>query len=164
MDKIPIGRFGAAYGVRGWLHLISYTDPIENIFNYTVFHVKHGQQWQLLHLANSKTHGKGLIVQIAEIGDRELAREYTNDEIYIPKEALPNLPEDQYYWHDLIGLQVKTTENLVLGTVRELLATGGNDVIVVNGDRQRLIPYIDDVVIKIDMTSRELIVDWDPDF
>jgi len=163
-DKIILGKFGAAYGVRGWLHLISYTDPIDNLFEHTEWHVKHRGQWEILHIENGKAHGKGLVVKIKEINDRELAREYTNDKISIPREALPELSDDEHYWQDLVGATVVTENGIGLGIVKELIATGSNDVFVVVGERERLIPYTKDVVVKIDATKNEIIVNWDPEF
>lgn len=163
-DKVILGKFGAAYGVRGWLHLISYTDPIDNIFNHTEWLVNHRSQWETLHVEHGKTHGKGLIVKIQKINDRELAREYTNDQISVPHDALPELAEDEHYWKDLIGAIVITENGITLGIVKDILATGANDVFVVAGERERLIPYTNDVVIKIDKTKKEISVNWDPEF
>jgi len=163
-DKVILGRFGAAYGVRGWLHLISFTDPIDNIFNYTEWHVKHRGKWAILHLEQGKTHGKGLVVKLDEINNREQAREYTNDEISVPREALPELPEDEHFWQDLMGMTVTTKNGITLGIVKDMIATGSNDVFVVAGERERLIPYTDKVIIKIDKNKKEMIVDWDPEF
>ena len=162
--KVSLGKFGAAYGVRGWLHLISFTDPIDNILHYPEWQVKQGIQWKTLHLEKSKTHGKGLIVKIKEINDREHAREYTNDEIFIERDALPELSENEYYWEDLKGAIIVTQDGMTLGIVKALLATGSNDVLVVAGERERLIPYLNNVIVKIDKIKNEIIVDWDPEF
>jgi len=163
-DKVILGRFGAAHGVRGWLYLISFTDPIDSIFEHTKWLVEHRGQWETLHLETGKRHGKGLVVKIKEIDDRELAREYTNDEIAIPRDNLPTLSEDEHYWEELVGAKVLTENGITLGVVKELLATGSNDVLVVTGKRQRLIPYTNDVIIKIDKTKKEITVNWDPEF
>jgi len=163
-DKIILGRFGAAYGVRGWLHLISYTDPIDSILDYAEWQVNHRGQWQMLHPEHSKTHNKGLVIKLEEINDREQAREYTNDEIFVPREVLPELPADEYFWQDLIGMTVSTKNGITLGIVKNMIATGSNDVFVVGGAHQRLIPYTDHVVIKIDKLNKTIVVDWDPEF
>lgn len=163
-NPIVLGKFGAAYGVRGWLHLISYTDPIKNIFDHPQWRVKHRGQWVTLEVEDGKAHNKGLIVKIRGIDDRELAREYTNDEITILSENLPKLSEEEHYWKDLIGMTVVTKEKINLGVVKELLATGSNDVFVVMGERERLIPYTNDVIINIDKHQNEITVDWDPEF
>lgn len=163
-NKVILGRFGAAYGVRGWLHLISFTDPIDNILHYAEWHVKHSNDWETLHLENSKVHGKGLIVKLKEINDREKAREYTNDEIAVPRESLPKLEEDEHFWHDLIDMTVITKTGITLGAIKNIIETGSNDVFIVSGERERLIPYTDDVVIEIDKIKKTITVDWDPEF
>ena len=162
--KITVGKFGAAYGIRGWLHLLSFTDPVDNIFNYAEWQVRHCDQWEILHLEQGKAHGKRLIVKIKEINDREAAREYTNDKIFIERDALPELSDDEHYWADLTGATVITQNGITLGIVKELLATGSNDVLVVAGERERLIPYTKDVIVNIDKTKNEITVDWDPEF
>lgn len=162
--KVVLGKFGAAYGVRGWLHLISYTDPIKNIFDYPQWQVKHRGKWITVTVEDGKGHNKGLIVKIEGIDDRELAREYTNDQIAIEREALPETSEEEHYWQDLEGATVITENGITLGVVKELIATGSNDVFVVTGERERLIPYTNDVVINIDKSKKEIIVNWDPEF
>lgn len=164
MEKIILGRFGAAYGVRGWLHLISFTHPIDNILEHKEWQVKHGNNWVTLHLEKGQIHGKGLVVKIKEINDRELAREYTNDTIAIFRENLPSLSDNEYYWEDLIGTSVITEKGIKLGTVKSLMATGANDVIVVSGDKEILIPYINSVIVTIDLEKKEIIVNWDLEF
>jgi len=164
--RIILGKLGAAYGVRGWLHITSFTDPLDNILEYTEWQVHHRGQWKTLHIEKGKLHGNSLVVKLKEISDRELAREYTNSEIAIPREILPVLSEEEYYWEDLVGAAVMTESGTPLGTVKEMMATGSNDVFVVIGERQRqrLIPYTEGVVIKIDQTKKEIIVNWDPEF
>ena len=81
------------------------------------------------------------------------------------REQLPAPAEDEYYWHDLVGLRVKTTQGMELGTVDHLIETGANDVLVVRGERERLIPFIrGQVVLQIDLAAGEIQVDWDPEF
>ena len=105
-----------------------------------------------------------MVVKIQEINDRELAREYANNPIAIERNALPKLDEEEYYWQDLIGCTVETTSGICLGQVKSLMETGSNDVLVVVGERERLIPYIDSVVISIDVTKKSIVVDWDSEF
>ncbi len=164
MTHTILGRFGAAHGVRGWLYLNSFTDPIDNIFNYPKWLVQHCDQWQTLHVEQKKIHNEKCLVKIQEINDRELARQYTHNNIAIPRTSLAPLADGDYYWQDLIGTKVITQEGISLGTIQSLMATGSNDVLVIIGTRKHLVPYIDDILIKIDITKKEMIVDWDPDF
>lgn len=166
---VEAGRISAVFGVRGWLRLQSYTQPIENILEY--------RPWQLCRQGRciaavpveGRRHGKGLIVRLEGIDDRDAARSLVGHSIHVPRAALPVLAEGEYYWSDLEGLAVVTTEGVALGRVDHLLETGANDVLVVENDetppRQRLIPYIKgEVVVAVDLAAGTLTVDWDPAF
>jgi len=117
-----------------------------------------------VYVEQKKIHKEKCLVKLQEINDRELARQYTHNYIAIPRTSLAPLADGDYYWQDLIGIKVITQEGIPLGTIQSLMATGSNDVLVIIGTRKHLVPYIDDVLIKIDITKKEMIVDWDPDF
>ncbi len=172
---LVIGKFTAVYGVRGWLKVHSYTEPMENLLNYPECYIEFKGRWQPLELAEGKRHGKGLVVHIKGIDGRDEAQAYCQCAIAIATTALPELAPNEYYWHQLQGLQVQVTsaqgERLVLGTVKEMMETGANDVLVVRGNkdsidqRERLIPYLPKQVVKaVDIEAGTIEVDWDPEF
>ena len=113
-----------------------------------------------------QSHGKGLVVGLRDYTDRDQARSLIGLEIAVPRAELPAPEEGEYYWADLVGLKVETTEGQILGTVDHLIETGANDVLVVHGeDRERLIPFVADQVIRrVDLAAGLIQVDWDPDF
>ena len=89
----------------------------------------------------------------------------TNIEIVIEREQLPNLTDDEYYWHQLIGMTVENTQGMVLGRVKDMLATGANDVMIVDGEKRSLIPYVHgEFVLSIDNVKNLITVNWDEDF
>ena len=102
--------------------------------------------------------------------DREVARTYVDFEICVPRSELPALDDGEYYWYQLQGLKVLNQAGQLLGQVDHLLETGANDVLVVKpcagslDDRERLLPYTDHCVLKVDLDSGEMQVDWDADF
>tara|TARA_B100000929_G_scaffold236303_1_gene192977 strand:- start:455 stop:829 length:375 start_codon:yes stop_codon:yes gene_type:complete len=115
--------------------------------------------------------GKGLVVQLKGVGDRTAAEALAQADILMPKEALPELSDDEYYWHELEGLTVFTRSGERLGQVSYLFETGANDVMVVRGDndaidkRERLLPFLpDDVIVEISLEDGRMVVDWDPEF
>lgn len=163
-QKIIIGRFGAPHGVKGWLHLYSFTRPTSNIKQYRDWQIQFKQQWQTLHLETLRDHQDHYLVKLEGINDRDAASALTNIDINIEQQQLPSLANDEYYWSDLIGLTVTTQDGHLLGTVTELLETGANDVLVVQGAKRHLIPYTQQVVININLTERSLTVDWDPNY
>lgn len=163
-NKIIVGRFGATYGVRGWLKVISFTQPIENILTYQPWFIEKNKSWELVTVSEGKPHGKNVVVKLANCNDPETARFYTNRDIAVDHSELPKLPAHEYYWSDLIGLRVTNQNNEDLGIVESLFATGANDVLVVKGDRERFIPYLSYVIISVDLAQKKMVVDWDSDF
>ncbi len=171
-EKIVVGKFGATYGIRGWLKVFSYTDNTESIFDYSPWFIEQGGKWVEYKVESWKRHNKGLVVKLDGLDVREEAQLMTNFEILIDPAVLPELPEDEFYWRDLIGMQVVTGNGYDLGTVSDLLETGSNDVLVVKanlkdafGQKERLIPFLEEQVIKhIDREAQRIEVDWDPGF
>ncbi len=144
--------------------MFSDTDPRENIVNYSPWMLKAEGSVQTLEVAG-RLQGRLVLAKLAGIESREEAAELIGNKIYIRPEQLPELAEGEYYWSDLIGMQVESVQAETLGQVEDMMETGANDVMVVKGDRQRLIPFvIDDIVREVDMAGRRIIVDWQADY
>jgi len=170
-QHVIIGRISTVFGVKGWVKIHSHTDPKENIFQYAPWYFKKQGKWQLIEIDSTKVNGKSLIAHIKGCDDRDIARTYTGCDIATLKEQLPTLGEGDYYWSDLLGLNVVTVEGLHLGKVQKMLETGANDVIVVRGskesidDKERLIPYLPEQVVRsVNISDKQIIVDWDAEF
>ena len=162
---VELGRLVGAYGVKGWVKLISSTSPIDNIFNYPVWLVRRDGEWREYKVLSGRLQGKGLVARLEDVGDRDDALALKGAEIAIYRDQMPKPAEGEYYWTDLEGLSVQTLEGQDLGQIERLFETGSNDVLVVKGERERLIPFIKDQVIKqIDLQQKLIVVDWDPDF
>jgi len=163
--NLIIGRISGVFGVKGWVKVFSYTDPKQQVLQYPVWHLQIGNAQQARQVVTGKVHGKGLIVQLADCEDRDVAFGMVGATISISRNKLPPLPDNQYYWTDLIGLQVANLEGVVFGRIDAMMDTGANDVIIVKGDRERLIPFVlDQVVQSIDLAKEKMIVDWDAEF
>lgn len=162
---VTVGAVAGVYGVHGWVRVHSHTDPIENILDYPRWHLQRDGGWERYEVVSGRRQGKGLVAALDGVTDREQARALMGAAIAVPRSALPPPGEGEYYWIDLEGLRVETVEGRDLGTVDHLFATGANDVMVVRGDRQRLIPFVlDDVVAEVDINGGLIRVDWDADF
>ena len=148
------------------MRIFSYTDPRENIIVYQPWFVKNGEgSWTEQTLANGRRHGKGVIAQLTGCTDRDAAHALIGYEIAVQREQLPKAEAGEYYWNDLIGLQVINTQDEQLGTVDHFLETGANDVLVLKGDQERLVPFVmEQVVLKVDLESGVIRVDWDKEF
>jgi len=164
-DRVTMGRVSGVYGVRGWLRVRSDCEPPEGLLEYSPWQVETATGWRDMALEHGRVHGPGLVVKLAGIEDREQARQLVGRDIAVERSALPVLAADEYYWNDLIGLGVVNRDGEQLGRVSGLMQTGTNDVLVVSGERTRLIPFIlDRVVLAVDAQARRIEVDWDPDF
>lgn len=163
---IVVGTIVGLYGVQGWVRVMSHTQPRENLLNYQHWQLGRHGAWRPAELEAGQAHGKGLIIKLQECSDRDQARKLIGTDIAVPRSELPALAAGEYYWADLVGLRVETTDGQFLGQVDHLLETGANDVLVVQGeDRERLIPFVMEQVIKqIDLNTGRIQVDWDPTF
>ena len=162
---VIIGQISGIHGIRGGLKLFSYTDPRDRIFSYTPWWLKLDTGWSEYKPVQGRPAGKALTVFLEGIDDRDAARLLLGSEIAVAREKFPALSKGEYYWCDLVNLEVLDTRGVKLGILKELQETGANDVMVVEGNGQLLIPWvIDEIVKQVDLQSGMIIVDWDPGF
>ncbi len=163
--RILLGRVAGSFGVRGELRLESWTEPRSAIFRYQPWMLRVGTEERTVVGAKGRDSGRSLIAVLPGVTDRDAAQALIGAEIEVPRSRLPAPKPGEYYWVDLEGLAVTTVEGKALGTVSHLFSTGANDVLVVQGERERLIPFVDgDVVRSVDFDARRIVVDWDPEF
>lgn len=168
---LVVGRIVGAFGVQGWVRVQSFTEPAENLSEYRHWYIKTKSGWREFETDRRKWQGSHLIVHIKDCDDRDQAQALAKHDIGIAADELPDLPGDEFYWHQLQGLRVLSDEDILLGEVERLVETGANDVLVVTGcdgsidDKERLIPYLPgQVVKKVDLAAGEIRIDWDPTF
>lgn len=169
-EHLVIGRVGGVYGVKGWVRIHSFTEPEENLLGYESWKIRHKGQWQPIVIETGRRHGRGLVAHIEGVDDRTAAELLKGSEIAIPQSDLAQLPEGDYYWRQLEGLQVWAAGEL-LGRIDHMLETGSNDVMVVmpcegsRDERERLIPWLPgSVVTAVDLEAGRIQVDWDMEF
>ena len=164
-DWVVLGRVSGLFGLDGWVRIFSHTDPRAGIVRYNPVFLQQQGQWRELAIEAGRAHGEGVVLKFAGCHDRDQAMALMQAEIAVRRSQLPPPQPGEYYWADLEGLQVITLDGVDLGTVDSLFATGANDVMVVRGERQRLLPFVQgQVVVEINLEQRQLRVDWDPDF
>jgi 16S rRNA processing protein RimM len=164
MTEVILGRIAGVFGVRGWVKVFSHTEPREGILKYQNWLLKRGNGWQAVKVEDGKPHGKSVIAKLADVDDRETAAELLDAEIAVPREDLPQTGDGEFYWSDLEGLQVVHRDGRLLGKVAYLMATGANDVLVVDGDGECLIPFVmGEVILDVDLGKGRISVDWDWD-
>jgi 16S rRNA processing protein RimM len=163
--RILLGRVLGAFGVRGELKIHSFTDPESALLRYQPWLlVHHGSERELAGVQGRVTN-KGVNATFPGVADRDAAQALAGAEIWVPRSRLPSPKPGEYYWVDLEGLEVVNREGVVLGRVSHLFDTAANQVMVVSGDRERLIPFLEgSFVLKVDFAAGRIDVDWDADF
>jgi len=177
---VVMGRIVAPYGVFGWLKIIPDTEAFDGLFDYDTWWLGKGNDWRELEVETAKIHNDVILVKLAGINDRDAAFACKGKQIAVPRALLPEPDENEYYWSDLIGLQVKNLQGADFGVIADVFETGANDVIVVkpvqvkqetaageaakDKSQERLLPFIASVVLEVDLKAKTMLVDWDADF
>lgn len=163
---VIMGRVAAAYGIRGWIKVQPFTEYTDSLLDYRTWWIGPEQgPWREVEVGQCEAHGKTLVAQLPDCPDRTAAEKLKGLMIAVPRSSLPEQGEDEYYWSDLIGMAVVNEAGESLGTVSNLLETGANDVLVVQGaGGEILIPFVAPVVGKVDLKERTIRVDWSADY
>jgi 16S rRNA processing protein RimM len=168
---VVLGRIAGPHGIRGQLKIIPFTEYIDSLLDYPVWWLsKDEKSWRKVHPSSVSVHDDRLIITLPECNDRTSASELKGWKIAVPRSKLPELPdngEDGYYWSDLIGTSVFNTQGEALGNVIGLIETGANDVLQVRfseNDKERLIPFIEQIIVEVNLESRRITVDWGLDY
>jgi 16S rRNA processing protein RimM len=162
---VILGRVSGVFGVKGWLKVQSFTVPRDNIVGFGAWTLRVNGADHDFEVEDGHSHAGSVVAKLHGIDDRDRAREWVGADIVVARERLPATAEGEPYWTDLEGLEVRTTTGIVLGKVDHLLATGSNDVLVLDSAPQRLIPFVVDTVVKeVDLERGLIVVDWSPDY
>ncbi len=167
-DWVVIGRFGRPKGLAGFIVVNPFTEPYNNIFNYKNWYVNklvNCLQPQAMTILDKKFYNNTVLVQIDGYIEREDVAALTNCDIVIQRQQLPILNNNDYYWHELIGMKVVNLTDLLFGEVTSIMPTGSNDVLIVDGEKRHLIPYLpEQFIVAINAESKTIVVDWDYNF
>ena len=173
---VILGRVGAAYGIKGWFHLHPFADDPEGWQRVPTWWITPSEPhadglalWRPVAPESLRVHGDGLVVKLTEVVDRNASEALRGYWIGAPRESLPETASDEYYWADLIGLTVLNAQGDVLGQVDRMIETGANAVLIVKDSsaekpRERLIPFVGDIVRSVDKSSGQILVNWSADW
>jgi len=171
VNEIRLGSINGTHGLKGWVKVFSYTDPLEAILDYSPWILRKGGAEREITIKDGQVSGKRLIAQFEGVDTRDQAEGLIGYELHVNIAAMPDLEEGELYWFQLEGLAVKNSSGEALGKIAHMLETGANDVMVVEptddsiDKQQRLIPYLEgDVVKKVDRGIGVVIVDWNADY
>lgn len=161
---VIMGRIVAPYGVKGWVKVLPETELIDGLLEYNTWQVGKDGNWRGIKLKSGKVHNDVLVVKLEGINDRDAAFACKGQQVAVPRNSLPTLDGTEFYWSDLTGLTVTNQQNIDFGKVVDVFETGANDVVVVKGEVDRLIPFTEQTVITVDLEKQTMLVDWDEDF
>ena len=159
--RVILGRVTGPFGVRGWVKLISFTEPPEAILDWPVWRMEGDagpREWRAV---EGRRHGKGLVARLDGVADRDAALALGRREIWIERRELPALPTGQYYREDLVGFEVVNLQGRPLGRVQHFLDAPANPVMVVRGEQEHWLPLVASCLRRVDLADRRLTVDWD---
>lgn len=159
-----MGRMLGPFGIKGWVKVQTFTQTPESLVEYPVWWIGSDPKWRECRVEQTNVQTAGLVAKLAGCDDRDAAMLLRGQEVAIPRSAFPVAGANEFYWGDLVGLKVMNVQDEDLGTVSEVFETGANDVLVVQGDRERLIPFVEPIVQQVDMAGRVIRVDWGADY
>ena len=176
-DAVEVGRIHDAWGIKGWFKVQPHSASPEALFSSRRWYLQPPERavkpafagTLLLRVREAKEHSDSVVASAHEVDDREAAEALKGARIFVPRSSFPTPAEDEYYWVDLIGLAVVNREGVALGTVRDLLSTGPQTVLVVGYEAEgkpaeRMIPFVSAFVDQVDIAGRRIAVDWQPDY
>lgn len=159
-----MGRIVGPFGIKGWVKLQPITDEAAGLLEYASWWIEDEGGWKASKVEKSQLHGQEVVAKLAGCDDRDAAALYRGRNIAISRSEFPAAGDNEYYWADLVGLKVVNLEGVDLGAISRVFETGANDVLVVEGDRERLIPFTEQVVQAVDLAGRVMRVDWGADY
>jgi 16S rRNA processing protein RimM len=161
---VVMGKIAGAFGIKGWVKVQTFTQSVGSLTEYPTWWLSSASGWRESNVEEAAVHGRALIAKLSGIDDRDAASHLKGREVAVPRERLPANEAGEYYWSDLIGLTVANLQGVQFGRVVKLLETAAQQVLLVEGERERLIPFIETVVVSVDVAGGSLVVDWDADF
>jgi len=161
---VVMGRVSVPHGVKGWIKVQPFTQEIDGLLGYPHWWLGSDGEWWQHGIAESAVHGALVLARLEGCTDREAAVALKGAEVAIPRRLLPENREGEYYWSDLLGMEVLNQRGERLGRVAKVLKTGANDVLVLEGEKERLVPFVGSVILNVDLADRRLSVDWELDY
>ena len=162
---VSMGHIAGPFGVRGWCWAHGDTQYADSLLDYQTWYLGQPEKWRQLAIEDIALNNKGIVVKFVGVDDRDAAFALRGLQIAVARADFPAPAEDEYYWSDLIGLRVENLKGESLGLVKELFATGANDVLVsATAEKEYLMPFVAAIVQKVNLAEKIVIVDWELDY
>lgn len=175
-DAIEVGRIADAWGVKGWFKVIAHSASPEALFSSRRWFIQPSERGAktfsgtvILRIKEAKEHSDVVVASAHDVDDRGAAELLRGARIFVPRSSFPTAADDEYYWVDLIGLDVVNREGVAMGKVKDLMSTGPQTVLVLEFEEdgkpaERMIPFVAAFVDKVDLAGKKVTVDWQPDY
>jgi 16S rRNA processing protein RimM len=158
---VVMGRIRAPHGLKGWIMVQPFTQQTEGLLDYPQWWLGEDGHWEPHRVSESAVHGAMVVARLEGFADRDAAARLKGRDVAVPRDALPENVPGEFYWNDLLGMEVADRNAFKLGLVIRILETGANTVLVVQGESEFLVPFIENVVVNVDLKARKIIVDWE---
>lgn len=164
-DRIVVlGRIAGVFGVKGWVKVQSFTDPPDNLLDYKVWQIGLRGTWSPRPHVEGRLTNRGVLARMENCVDPDQARALVGAEIGVWRSELPPPAKGEYYWEDLTGLDAYSPGGQWLGKVDHFRETAVHPLIVIQGEREHMIPLVKERLLAVDLEARRLTLDWDPDW
>ena len=175
-DAVEVGRIADAWGIKGWFKVLAYSADPEALFSSKRWYFQPAERGPKtfvgtvkLAIREAKEHSDTVVASAQDVDDRTAAEALKGARIFIPRSSFPTAATDEFYWVDLLGLDVVNREGVALGQIRDLLSTGPQTVLVMEYTEdgktlERMIPFVSQFVDGVDIPGRRITVDWQPDY
>jgi 16S rRNA processing protein RimM len=158
-----MGRIVGSFGVQGWMKVKAFTESADGLGDYESWIVRTQEGWREMELEGFEVHSKGPVAKLAGCNDPEAADAMRGCDVAVTREELGDAGEGSMFWVDLVGLDVVDSSGRSLGKVEGLFETGDTSVLVVQGERETMIPFVPDYVKSVDRDAKRITVDWKAD-
>ena len=175
-DAIEVGRIADAWGIKGWFKILPYSASPEALFSSKRWYLQPAEKGPkvfdgtvLLRIKEAREHSDTVVASSHEVPDRTAAESMRGARIFVSRASFPTPDNNEYYWVDLLGLDVVNREGLPMGQVKDLMATGPQTVLVLSFEQdgkpqERMIPFVSAYIDQVDLAARRITVDWQPDY
>lgn len=164
-DRIVVlGKIAGTFGVKGWIKVRSYTEPVDNILDYDVLQLGRPGQWKPVNIAEGRVTDKGVLAKLEGLDSPEEARLLVGMELGVWRSQMPPPEPGEYYLSDLEGIEAMSVSGERLGTIDHFRSTPGGTVVVIRGEQEHWVPFVKDRIVKVELDAGRIVLDWSADW
>ncbi|WP_027015417.1 ribosome maturation factor RimM [Comamonas composti] len=175
-DAVEVGRIADAWGIKGWFKIVAFSADAQALLSAKQWFLQPPEKGArpfagtlVLPIKQARVHSDAIVATSPAVADRNAAETLRGARVFVAREDFPQTEDGEYYWVDLMGLAVSNREGVSLGVVKDLLSTGPQTVLVLEYEQEgksceRMIPFVDAYIDKVDLQAKSIVADWQPDY